>query len=321
MRSPLLGAGRRRRFGVVDVTKWESLVPFLRRGKWNAVKVNDAILESSLSHSEKLAALAIVSHRSDQHPKPSPGIRRLSALTSQKPDTVVAAVNQLERRGLLKVGRRNRQANSYDVAPLMSGLLTVPPIRTASVPKEGTDPVAAIGTGRAVSPPETCPDPGVTAVPIGGLTCPKRGNASDQRSDQLKQPDPSARRASASRPAVRKAKPERTPEQREQYGRLVDAYFRAYEACTGNKPPFGSREGKAVWALLDAVGPEKAAAAIANAFADEWGRRRSIRSVADDPAKFLGGAVGNGRPKRWVQSGGYDASAAIVAGKLLTGEA
>jgi hypothetical protein len=60
----------------------------------------------------------------------------------------------------------------------------------------------------------------------------------------------------------------------------------AYQACTGAKPPFEDRDGAAVWKLLDAVGAARAENAIRVAFSDDFGKRRSIRSVADDPAKF-----------------------------------
>jgi hypothetical protein len=151
--------------------KWDALLPFLQRGKLDAVRTRDAILESSLPHSEKMALFAIFSHWSEESPRPRPGVRRLAALASQKTDTVLAAIAELERRGLLLVDRRHRQAHEYVLDGLMRGLLAVPPNGTAP-PAIGTNepatPVPPIGTpvppiGTAVPPIGTVE--GVAAVP------------------------------------------------------------------------------------------------------------------------------------------------------------
>lgn len=153
-------------------SKWRRLEPLLRRGKWNLVHLVDAVLESSLPHSEKLALLAIVSHCGKTNTKPSPGLRRLSALTSQKVDTTASAVDALELKGILRVDRRHRQAHVYDLSATMRGLLAVPPNGTDAVPKEGTGAVSRIGTAEHAPNSGGCPDAGGQAVPIGEKICP-----------------------------------------------------------------------------------------------------------------------------------------------------
>lgn len=182
------------------MTKWEHLLPHLLEGDWNALKVRDAIIETSLPRSVKDVVNAIVSHHSTENPRPSVGLRRLADLCSMKVDTVVAAVAEAERLGLFRVDRRQHQAHSYDLSTLRQVLATHPPAYvlsqkrvqrvsrsgglavpiggTAGVPKEGTQsPVPASEVSR--SGVHEVSRSGDGGVPIQGVGCPDRGNPRD----------------------------------------------------------------------------------------------------------------------------------------------
>ncbi len=103
-----------------------------------------------------------------------------------------------------------------------------------------------------------------------------------------------------------KAEPEATPG----FLAVRDCYFAEYESARGVKPPFGSREGKAIKVLLESMDgdAERACQCIVNAFADPfWRDKVTINSIASDPAKFDGKRSApdvrrSGHPK---QGGGF----------------
>jgi hypothetical protein len=161
------------------LTKWASLVPWMRRGELDAIKTRDAILESSLSHSEKSALTAIFSHWHPDSPRPRPGLRRLAALCSQKPDTVLAAIRSLTRRGILDVVEHTRQAHEYVLDNVMQGLLAVPPIGTEELGAAAPAAVPSIGTDTSADVSRS----GEHAVPIQGAEL----SRSRERKQHLKQ--------------------------------------------------------------------------------------------------------------------------------------
>jgi hypothetical protein len=169
---------------MANETKRERLRAFLASGKWNALMIVDAILESPLSNSEKLTLIAIGSHRSESSQYPNPGLRRLGELTSMKPHTVGAVVERLHDAGILRTLKRERQVNTYDLSGTMAGLLAVYPNGTASVPNEDTGAVPPNGTGTASEPEPSCADRGDSAVPNGATGCAERGHARDPVRDQ-----------------------------------------------------------------------------------------------------------------------------------------
>lgn len=82
-----------------------------------------------------------------------------------------------------------------------------------------------------------------------------------------------------------------SPEHGAKHTKVVSFYFETFEAKRGTKPPFDGADGTAVKKLLEKLGgdADKACAAIAGAFADDWtAARTSIRAIASDPAKFIG---------------------------------
>ncbi|MCA9594089.1 MAG: helix-turn-helix domain-containing protein [Myxococcales bacterium] len=104
-----------------------------------------------------------------------------------------------------------------------------------------------------------------------------------------------------------KGKPERTAEDRADYQRIVEAYFRAFERKTGRKPAaFGAREGKSVWTLLDKVGVKTAIRTVNNAVLSDFGSTTSVNVIAAEPDRFAELRVRGGKftPQ---PSDGYDA--------------
>lgn len=315
------------------MTKWERLEPWLRRGRWDSLRIIDSIMESSLSHSEKLAAIAIATHRSKEYPKPSPGIRRLARLTSQRDVTVLLAIGRLEKRGLIRIERGHRQAHVYDLSPLMRGLLTVPPtgtdtacrIETVTASKEravtasqneavaAERPPAGLSDDRlpdCAGPPQSDrpKEPGrnhlkepFSAAPVGAAV-----SAPPLILEAPAEPKPKAPKPKASKP-----KPERSTEAKAGFTRIRDAFFQAYEQKTGRKPTFAGAEGEAVWRLFDALkgNSELACTTVRNAILSEFGGSTSLRRIASDPNAFgeLRARRTNARP---VQQGYVDDSAA-----------
>jgi hypothetical protein len=91
---------------------------------------------------------------------------------------------------------------------------------------------------------------------------------------------------------IRKPKANQTdPEDGAKHAKVVAFYFEIFERKRGTKPTFGGVDGKAVTRLLKSCegDAERACAAIDGAFADEWtAARTSIRTIANDPSKFIG---------------------------------
>lgn len=87
------------------------------------------------------------------------------------------------------------------------------------------------------------------------------------------------------------------------YPELVKSYFDAFEARRLSKPLFGSREGKAVKALLSASGGDVARARciIESAYRDQfWGDKVTILEIAKDPSKFIGNGNGTANHKTYT---------------------
>lgn len=159
-------------------SKVDRLRAFLACGEWDQLMIRDAILEAKLPSACKLTLSAIVSHHSSRRPCPTVGVRRLAALTSTKPDTVVTALRKPELMGLVEVSRANRTINTYDLTGTISGLLAYPLSGQLSQLREQN---LYPQTGQQVSAPKAiCPDRGNPSVPIGGWICPKRGNVWNQ---------------------------------------------------------------------------------------------------------------------------------------------
>jgi hypothetical protein len=69
--------------------------------------------------------------------------------------------------------------------------------------------------------------------------------------------------------------------------RVVDTYFRAFEARRKTKPKFGAREGKAAKELLESLGVEGACDLLDRVYTSEfWSQNQSIVSIAKDPSRF-----------------------------------
>jgi hypothetical protein len=78
------------------------------------------------------------------------------------------------------------------------------------------------------------------------------------------------------------------PEAGKQHKALVALYFELFEKARGVKPIFGSREGKAIQALLTQCGIEKSTKSLTDAYRSWWKDKVTIRDIAKDPGKFIG---------------------------------
>jgi hypothetical protein len=214
----------------------------------------------------------------------------------------------------------------YDLAPLMAGLLSVPPNGTDGVPKEGTPTVPPNGTDSEHSKNRRCPDPGSEVSRSGVQTVPNEGTQGTRKEPNegtsyaaagaASVPNPEfALEAPKARTQRRKrngprANHEHTAEQREAFTHVRDAYFESVETKTGSKPPsFDGAEGQAIYRLLRKCrgDREQAASIVKNAVLSDFGGSTSLRVIAGDPNRFSTlQKRGNGKPERFVQRGGYD---------------
>jgi len=138
------------------------------------------------------------------------------------------------------------------------------------------------------------------------------------------QPIPTASAAGPKRvrSSKKSAEPKSTPAG---HAETTAAYFEEFEKARKVKPPFGSREGKAVSQLIEAVGDaEKAQQVIRNAYADSFWSSTQRGTILDlarrDYGKFVGdlprGAANGARkandlprqPGRWTGDAKENAS-------------
>ncbi len=282
---------------MANETKRDRLRAFLAKGKWNALMIVDAILESPFSHSEKLTLIAISSHRSDSSQYPNPGLRRLGELCSQRPHTVGAVVDRLEKRGILRVSKRERQVTTYDLSAVMPGLLAVYPSDTAAVSSNGTDKAPEVDA--------TCADRDNSAVSNGDSGCVERGHVRNQEKEPREGTNGSASQSSAGftlapapsttkRAASRKKRPNPEGDPDPRVTELRDFYVAEFRATKGAEPFLGKqwpRAMKAFKELLDAAKDvELAKSIIRRALADEWHRQNRCQpwEIVADANKFIG---------------------------------
>ncbi len=117
---------------------------------------------------------------------------------------------------------------------------------------------------------------------------PRSSSASASEAGSFALSSPSKKQAAKRKPP-KKTKPA-DPDQGAKHARVVAHYHELFERKRGVKPPFDGADGTAVKNLLKKLDgdADRACAAIAGAFADDWwAQRATIRSIATDPAKFL----------------------------------
>lgn len=244
------------------------------------------IFASGLRPMERLVALALVDHWSRSSAKPFPGVDRLAEFTGADRKTVLRALAGLERAGALGVTRRSRgQSNRYDLTPLMQ--LEPVPQRDQSLSRTSPSP-----------PPEPVPQRDSDQSLSATLRNP------------LKEPIEGTKRSRARAQGRQVALPMEDPEHAKKRKAVIDTYFEAYTARRGEKPTFGSREGKAVNELIgkhqgDA---ERACAVVRSAYAPDnyLGNTASILTIAADPAKYAGKQSQPRRGAQQPQHGGLD---------------
>ncbi|HEX3851934.1 MAG TPA: helix-turn-helix domain-containing protein [Polyangiaceae bacterium] len=246
----------------------------------------------ALSSSAKLVALAVYSFWSKKSPKPYPGTLTLQRLTGLSKPTVMRAVKELVAAKVLNIETDENvhgQRFVFDLEPVMK--LDRSKNNTGQV--ERHKPVkkrVATGKGRFTNQHQN-------------------GSISTEEIQEENHNKKTTKSACAD--AQRAQEPLRLvsvePKKPTAFTELKDLYVESYEAARGTKPPFDSRDGKAVKDLLAKCGAETAAAAIRGAFAGFWKDKVTIRSIASEPAKFVGlkATSGNGRGARQPNGGDW----------------
>lgn len=244
--------------------KWKRLEPILTRGKWNFVHVVDAVMECSLSRTEKITLIAIATHRSNKHPKPSPGLRRLASLCSQRVQTTSDAIEGLAKKGIIRLEKGHRRSNVYDLSRTMRALLTVAPTVTVTVTKEDTD--------GEQKPDLDCDDPGHSTVTLEDQICDAPAYPRDQ--EGTKEGTISASASDAVTSAVSRRSSKKKPAKRSEDGKahqaIIESYSLAYERARGCKPIISGQNAKAAKKLREDLGLDGALAVIDRAFTDDW---------------------------------------------------
>lgn len=227
-------------------------------------------IASPASMSERVLLLALIEFA----PNIEPSTESLSLMVGTDERSVRRLLRSCEAKGLLQVEHRTGRRSRYTVT--CNPGFTVPP--DAESPLTLSPPTP----GSESSPPRTLSPPKQTTKAV---------NEAGKKSTR-------SRAAQSSLPLI-------DPKEAAEHKLLTELYFERYESARGEKPPFDGRDGKAIKDLLAKCGPESAAKAIRGAFADDWWRSKvTIRSIAAEPAKFLGLKPGNnnsGRPGRVTQ--------------------
>lgn len=232
-------------------------------GDLNLLEAQRAVFMSDLTASEKLVALALLNHWS-RGSDTFPSVERLATWTSLGRRTVLRVLAQLEERNAITVSRSLGRANRYELGRLMSVTsATTTPVPPRHQCHGGTPPVPLDHPTSAMVAPEVIQ--GSDPVKRSKIS---RSRARTKSQGELPLPDPEAGR---------------------QHQEVVDLYFELYERARGEKPVFDSQDAKAAKKLREKVGLEKAKQALQGAFAhDFWRSTATIRSIANEPAKFLG---------------------------------
>ena len=234
-------------------------------GEFNLLQAQRAVFACGLNSLEKLMALALLDHWS-RSAETFPSVDRLAKWTSLCRRSVLRSLAALEAKGAVCVARSHGRANRYDLRLLMAVATNVPraPVPHGHQCPTGTSLVTdSLSTSASLAPEGT------------------------QERNPMKEPNRKARAGARRGPNVPVVNLD--PEEAAKHQALVLLYFERFEAVRGTKPPFDARDGNAVKQLLAKCGAETGAAAIRGAFADTfWRGKATIRTIANEPAKFVG---------------------------------
>ena len=218
------------------------------------------IVDTRTTIAERTLLLALIEFA----PNIEPSAATLAKMLGSNARSVRRLVRSCEAKMLLTVAVRPIAPNRFDTNRYT--------LRWTSSSEDPTDsgPVVTLGP----NPPDGEPKGVLSLGP------PKQTNKADKKADRKK-----IRSCPVNPPST--VAPE--PDDAGQHSELTKLYFDLYAEARGVKPPFDSRDGKAVRDLLAACGAAMAADAIRGAFADNWWRcKATIRDVALQPARFLG---------------------------------
>lgn len=245
-------------------------------------------------------------------PNIEPSTARLADMLGTSEREVRRLLSSAKAKGLLTIELRTGQRSRYRLCVDPGGYVRPTPADMS--PPEEVEP----RTPCPPTPADTSSPPRTQCPPKQSIEAVNKADkisaSQDAGTFALESPAPKLRATNGSSPRGKgRKRTERTAEDRAAYNRLRDVYFEVYEHCVGAKPPFGDREGGAIWKLYDAVGLERGESCLRNAFADEWGKVRSILTVAADPAKFMAAAPRKTNGRAAPQQADLDSVHAVMA--------
>jgi hypothetical protein len=242
------------------------------------------VFTSTLTSTEKLVLLAILSHWSRADRNPWPGAARLSKWTSLHPKAILRILKSLETKGALSVVRSNGRTNRYSLTAVFG----------ARLPVAESDRSSTV-TGNPELPDR---DPSVTGPVTQGY--PNGSNEVIQEGVHVPTPPAPAPLALVPTPPKKATRPKpskksTTEEPDPRVTALRDFYVEAYIAAKGTKPLLTPQQWpramKAFKGLLEAAKDlELAKSIVRRSFADEWHRQNQCQpwEIANNANKFVG---------------------------------
>lgn len=216
-----------------------------------------SVLETTATITERALLLALV----EWAPNIFPSQSTLAKMLGTDARSVRRLVRACEAKGLLTTKPGSKETNFNSVYVLLC------------------DP------GLKVPPDAESPRTSSPATPDAESDPPRTQGPTKQTSKAGKEAGKDRERSRARQSEL----PLTDPKQAAEHTQLVEYYFEQFTAARGVKPPFDGRDGKAAKTLLGQCGLEGARNAVRGAFSDEWWRTKAtIRSIAAEPAKFIG---------------------------------
>jgi hypothetical protein len=225
-------------------------------------------IASPATMTERVLLLALVEFA----PNIEPSTESLALMVGTDERSVRRLLRSCEAKGLLQVEHRTGRRSRYTIT--CNPGFTVPP--------DAESPLT-----ESPSTPDSEPAPPRTQSP------PKQTSKADKKADKK-----IARSASRTQESLKLVPDE--PKETSDHVKIRTLYFERFESVRGAKPPFDSRDGKAIKDLLAKCSIDQAVQAIEGAFRCYRSDSVTIRLIANDPAQFIGAkaAKGHHEPKQ-----------------------
>jgi hypothetical protein len=234
-----------------------------------------AIIETTATITERTLLLALVEFA----PNIEPSLSTLAKMLGTDPRCIRRLLRSCETKKLLRVTPRSEAgvhvSNHYEL--LCEPGLTVP-TDSKPVGVQSPNPAGAESGG----------------VRVQGPT--KQTKKADKKADKV------ARSASHTQEPLKLVPDE--PEETSDHVKIRSLYFQRFESVRGAKPPFDSRDGKAIKELLAKCSVDQAVQAIEGAFRCFRADTVTIRVIANDPAQFIGAKAAKGHHEPKQPNGG-----------------